>query len=489
MPSRFAQVSPGAAATEELVRVLAERDAKRRQDFLDSLTLKRANRDDELQRESLKSLQDQRASVNEQRDQTMATGVAGLLKPHQKIDEATDSTLTKGNLGILVQRKQDPLHEALGPGVQDTMAPNGQLGSQQAAPVVTDREFAGTPAQNKQIEDQQRLQGLGEALKGVTSRQEATRIAIEHGVPPAQVDDVVNGFIGKAPVLPDSAKEMEYRNGLTPEQRAEYDKYQTEDANRKKPTINIGGLSGMYNATNPKDIAEGIRAGEMPPDIQQYGRPVQGAIATELRKKDPVTGKSFDLASAQRIWNAQKRMSTTMNGDRQVRLEQSFDSGLSMLDEIDRLSSQWAGLGLGILSRANLESAVQGLYGVKAQTAAVQLNGQIGQLTSDIATIEQGGLTPTEESRKVADKSMQSWWGDSTIQSMTEQARRNIRIRQNAHNSVAANPVAPGNTQDQGGLPPRLPLDGSGGSGQPGSSGSTETPEQRAARLRKAAGL
>jgi hypothetical protein len=43
----------------------------------------------------------------------------------------------------------------------------------------------------------------------------------------------------KEPTKPASAQEFEYRNSLSPEQRAEYDRYQTDDANRKRPVTNI----------------------------------------------------------------------------------------------------------------------------------------------------------------------------------------------------------------------------------------------------------
>lgn len=38
---------------------------------------------------------------------------------------------------------------------------------------------------------------------------------------------------------PSSAQEFEYRNSLPPDQRAAFDKYQTEDANRRRPVTNI----------------------------------------------------------------------------------------------------------------------------------------------------------------------------------------------------------------------------------------------------------
>lgn len=109
---RFAFASPGAAAVDELTRVLAERETKRRQDFLDSLALKRENRNDEIQRLNADSLKANRQAIDEERSQRMATGVAGLLRPGQVVDDATADTLKQGNLGILVQRSKGQEPEA-----------------------------------------------------------------------------------------------------------------------------------------------------------------------------------------------------------------------------------------------------------------------------------------------------------------------------------------------------------------------------------------
>jgi len=228
-----------------------------------------------------------------------------------------------------------------------------------------------------------------------------------------------------------------------------FDAYMTADANRKRPNtnINVSGMGALYAATDPKAIAAQIRAGEMPPDIGQYGRPVQGAIASILAQKGPNGEKPFNLSGAQREWKAQLKLNSTMNGPQQVRLDESIRSGLAMYDKVDEIAAQWQGKGWGALSRKNLQAAKDGLLGAKAATVANQLEGQIGQLTSDIATIEQGGLTPTNESRAVAEKSMQAWWGEGTIKDMTAQGRYNMQIRHNARNTQE--PSVPGNDVDR----------------------------------------
>jgi hypothetical protein len=211
----------------------------------------------------------------------------------------------------------------------------------------------------------------------------------------------------------------------------------------KPLSLNLSGLNALYADTDPKAIAASIRAGTSPPDVSQYGRPVQGAVASELAKPGPNGEPPFNLSNAQRTWNSQKRLNATMNGQQQARLDQAIRSGLAMYDKIDTLADQWDGAGLGPLSRANLTIADNGGLGLAAQQKAVELQGQIAQLSSDVAQVEQGGMTPTNESRDVANQSMQAWWGKGTIRSMTAQGRANLNIRQIAR--AQTEPVVIGN--------------------------------------------
>ena len=67
------------------------------------------------------------------------------------------------------------------------------------------------------------------------------------------------------------------------------------DARPIPPAAAQGGASGqtaLYNATDPAAIAKAIIAGDLPPVISDYGRAVQGAVATALAKQ------GFDLSAA-----------------------------------------------------------------------------------------------------------------------------------------------------------------------------------------------
>lgn len=198
---------------------------------------------------------------------------------------------------------------------------------------------------------------------------------------------------------------------------------------------------------NVAAIADGMKNGTIPPDPEGLSR--QGIYADVIGK---MAQDGVDFTELRKQWLASKRLSVTENSPQSVRLDIAVRSGLKMYDAIDGLATQWDGMGLGPLSRANLKLAMEGGKGQAAAQLATQLNGQIAQLTSDVATVEQNGMTPTQESRHVAEQSMQSWWSNGTIHAMTAQGRANMKIRENARNESV--PLVPGQQQPAAGLVP-----------------------------------
>jgi hypothetical protein len=189
--------------------------------------------------------------------------------------------------------------------------------------------------------------------------------------------------------------------------------------------------------TNVSKLADGMMSGGVPPDpegLQRNG--LYGDVVAELQDR------GVNFSELRQNYLAQKRLIQTENSPQGVRLDIAVRSGKAMYDAVDKLADQWDGMGLGILSRANLKAASEGALGPAAQKLAVQLNGQIAQLTSDVATVEQNGMTPTNEARGVAEQSMQGWWGKGTIKAMTAQGRANMNIRDMARKETV--PIVPG---------------------------------------------
>lgn len=100
---RFEYQSVGGAATNELQRILAERDAKRRQDLIDSIALRREDRNDVIQRENSQSLNDSRQATEDAKRLEMAKTVRGQLTMGQEITPGI-----KQQLGILAPAVVNP---------------------------------------------------------------------------------------------------------------------------------------------------------------------------------------------------------------------------------------------------------------------------------------------------------------------------------------------------------------------------------------------
>lgn len=266
---RFEFHSPGAAASNELTRILAEREAQKRQEFLDSITLKRENRNDEIQRESLKSIQDQRASINEQRQQTMATGLVPFLKPGQRLDADTSGTLKQGNLGILVKGNQQ-------------FKPEGDTETGGTMDVAD--QFTGTPDQSKALKQKEELQRFLDdpntppAVKQALQYEQSTGKA----APAGMFEKNHTGMVGEYEYY----VEQEKAAGRTPKTFSEY---QDADANRKK--VDTG--EGTLQLTGPAlDMAAKMYAktGTLPSmGMGKAGAAIRERVLNRAAQYDPST--------------------------------------------------------------------------------------------------------------------------------------------------------------------------------------------------------
>lgn len=110
--SRFDFVSPGAAATDAISKALIEQEVQRRQAVQDQLAQEanqRANAaarlDDEVRRAQLQQLGDERAASTAKTNTDAAAKIASLLTVGSTVDPATEATLAKGGMGMLVAPK------------------------------------------------------------------------------------------------------------------------------------------------------------------------------------------------------------------------------------------------------------------------------------------------------------------------------------------------------------------------------------------------
>lgn len=174
-----------------------------------------------------------------------------------------------------------------------------------------------------------------------------------------------------------------------------------------------------------KAIAQAIRDGLQPPEVTGLYR-LAGPVRAELSKQ------GYDLSKANLDWNATKRHLTTLNGAQQTRLRQAIVTAADSLDVIDSLANQWKGGRFPILNKANLALAKNGAYGQEAASIATQLEGQITDVTSELANAYMGGNSPTDHALSLAAKNLSANWDQKVLSDMVKLARTNLQIRRNS---------------------------------------------------------
>lgn len=215
------------------------------------------------------------------------------------------------------------------------------------------------------------------------------------------------------------------------------------EATQKAPIL--GGMNSLYAETDPKVIAAQIRAGAQAPDLSQYGRIVQGAVATELGKPGPNGELPYNLAQALTDWKATQKHIATLNGSQQLRLNQSINALPDILDTVDELASKWKGGTFPVLNKVNLSLAKNGAYGKDVASVANQLDAQIADATADLSNIYMGGNSPTDQALNLAAKNLKGEWSEQVLKDMVTLARKNVGIRRNSINNTGVAGASPGN--------------------------------------------
>jgi hypothetical protein len=198
-------------------------------------------------------------------------------------------------------------------------------------------------------------------------------------------------------------------------------------------------LSG-YEPGVVKDLSEGIKAGTIPPDLKgmyRFGAPVRAKLARD----------NYDLTKAQLEFQAAQRYFASANSTPQLKLRQSIDTAYHSLDKVDELAGKWKGGKFPIMNKANIVLAKNGTFGPEAQSLATQLDGQITDLTAEVAQVFMGGGTPTEEALKLAKYNLSSNWSEATLHDMTKLTRQNLQYRKNAIENVG--PVSPSSKAEE----------------------------------------
>lgn len=232
--------------------------------------------------------------------------------------------------------------------------------------------------------------------------------------------------------------------------------------------VMVGGeapaTGGTGNAQDVQDTADAIAEGTQPPVLT-------GLYRNTLAVRGALKRKGYDLATANRDWQAINKHLATLQGPAQETLRQSVEFAYQSLDVIDDLYSQWQKLGgpggYRALNKANLFLAKQSPG--EAGRVAQQLDAQIADLVTALATVYKGGNASTNQTLLLAAKNLSGDWNEEQFRGALDQARKNLQIRRNSINTSAPVGVTPGSPylpQSQGGpqaaAPSALPSPGPG---------------------------
>lgn len=204
-----------------------------------------------------------------------------------------------------------------------------------------------------------------------------------------------------------------------------------------------------FSNTPAGQAAKAIYEGRQPPDLknQRYA----AGVRQELDRA------GFDLVEAQNQWTAMQRNLAAVNSTQQTRLRQAIGSAPHMLDNIETLFKEWESLGMAtrykVVNRATLSAAKN--TGGREGEVAQALEANIADLVSDLATIYQGGNTPTEHSMKLALENLSANWNPGQFREAIKQVRNNINYRRAAMD--ASGPVGTGGENRYG---PQAPTPG-----------------------------
>lgn len=219
-----------------------------------------------------------------------------------------------------------------------------------------------------------------------------------------------------------------------------FEQYQNEDANRKKPTVNLSGMNALYEQSDPKAIAQAIMRGDREPETGNLGRPIGAAVDTELAKA------GYNKAAAITDWKATQKHIASMNGPQQLRLNQSINALPELLDTVDALAAKWKGGQFPVLNRANLLAAKNGLYGKDVASVARQLDSQIADVVADLGNVYMGGNSPTDHALDLARKSLSADWDQKVLHDMVGMAKKNVGIRRNSIVNTGVSGASQNNT-------------------------------------------
>jgi hypothetical protein len=190
-----------------------------------------------------------------------------------------------------------------------------------------------------------------------------------------------------------------------------------------------GGGAGGISPDVINNIAEGIVSGKQPPVLTGLYR-MAGPVRSALQER------GFDLSSAQQDWSASQRWINTVNSTQYKGLRDSIQFTQNSIPMVRDLVTQWDSAGLPLLSAANLALAKSGAKGQDAQELARKLDGAMGEMQANLATIYRSGYSPTNTALESAAKSLSGDWSRKAALGSLDQIERIVSYRDQAMQQV-----------------------------------------------------
>jgi len=203
------------------------------------------------------------------------------------------------------------------------------------------------------------------------------------------------------------------------------------DRNSGRKISNLGKSSASSSSGASDDdvklAVDAIEAGRQPPEFERF-------YSNTIKVKAGLEKRGVDVTGLQKDWTAIKKHIQTMQGPTIERLSESLDFTTHSLDQVEELYRRWKDLGgdtgYPLFNMAKLAASKQ-VPGEMGNVARA-LEAQIGDLSSDLASVYKGGTQGTDYSLKVAEKNLKESDNEGQFKAAMTAIRRNLGLRKSA---------------------------------------------------------
>jgi len=313
-----------------------------------------------------------------------------------------------------------------------------------------------------QMADEQAAQQL--AVKAALDQRDAANRADMHktydeqvlasttgpAAPESVVKDVGPNGEPRYTVRPQGTERERFLSMLPGPVRAQYEKQfaaedlakaaQSETVRHNQAAEETARVTAGESADNVKDAVAGMKEGTLPPILPGRATKDYVKLLAEAR------AQGYDLAGAATDWTATQKHIASLNSTQQLRLNEAINQLPELLDSVDSLASQWKANGkLPLLNKANIMLAKNGAMGAEAASIANRLSTQIADVNADLGTVYMGGNSPTDHALKLASTALNENWDEKVLHDLVNQARSNVKIRQNSIRNTGVAGASPNN--------------------------------------------